>query len=191
MKRGGHFKRIKLVKHVERCRIERVRVAPHRWRRERIGRAPRASLTTTLRVPYGHGVTIDGRYNTGEGMPLPGQRVQIFAAPNNTTGAFSQIAAVTTGSNGSWTASSPPAPSEIIRAVTNGTATILPSSGQVTTIVPADVRLLRVWPHPRGVGWHVHMVGQLLGGYLPPGGALVRLRIGIGSARTTTACWST
>ena len=31
----------------------------------------------------------------------------------------------------------------------------------------------------------MHLVGQLEGGYLPPGGALVRLRIGIGAARTT------
>jgi hypothetical protein len=34
-------------------------------------------------------------------------------------------------------------------------------------------------------GGTIHIVGQLDGGYLPAGGALVRLRIGFGSAYTT------
>ena len=40
---------------------------------------------------------------------------------------------------------------------------------------------------PARVPWGgtVHLVGQLLGGYLPPGGALVRLRIGYGSTYET------
>ena len=72
-----------------------------------------------------------------QGVPLAGQPVRILAAPNNDSGAFSQVAVVTAAPNGSWTATLPPGPSRIIRAVTDGTATILPSSGQVTTIVPA------------------------------------------------------
>ena len=48
----------------------------------------------------------------------------------------------------------------------------------MTTIVPAEVRLLRVRPRRIAWGGTVHLTGQLLGGYLPPGGALVRLRIG-------------
>jgi hypothetical protein len=69
--------------------------------------------------------------------------------------------------------------------VTDGTATILPSSGQVTTIVPAELKLLRVSPRRVPWGGTVHIVAQLVGGYLPPGGALVRLRIGYGSAGLT------
>ena len=69
--------------------------------------------------------------------------------------------------------------------MTDGTATILPSSGQVTTIVPAKVKLLRVWPRRVPWGGTVHLVGQLVGGYLPPDGALVRLRIGYGSTYDT------
>jgi len=185
VKRGGHFKTVKVVKYVERCSTKRVRVAPHRWRRERICTPSQASVTTTLRVPYGQAVTISGLYTSAQGAPLAGQAVHIFAAPNNNTGSFSQIETVTTGGNGSWTAKLAPGPSEIIRAVTDGTATILPSSGQVTTIVPAHVRLLRVWPRHVAWGGTVHLVGQLLGGYLPPGGALVRLRIGYGSTYET------
>jgi hypothetical protein len=185
VKRGGHFKTIKVVKYVERCTTKRVRIAPHRWRRERICKPPQASVTTTLRVPYGRPVTISGLYTTGEGVPLAGQQVHIFAAPNNNTGAFTPVATAVTGPDGSWSAKLPPGPSEVIRAVTNGTATVLPSSGQVTTIVPADIRLLRVWPRHVAWGGTVHLVGQLLGGYLPPGGALVRLRLGYGSAYET------
>ena len=141
--------------------------------------------TRSLRVPFGQRVTIHGLYTTGQGLPLAGQAVHIFAAPDNHTGAFAPITTVMTAGDGTWTATVPPGPSRIIRAVTDGSATILPSSGQVTTIVPAEVKLLDVWPRHVPWGGTVHLVGQLVGGYLPPGGALVRLRIGIGSTRTT------
>jgi hypothetical protein len=118
-------------------------------------------------------------------VPLPGQPVQIQAAPDNGFGAFSQIANATTASDGSWTATLPPGPSRIIRAVTGGTATILPSSGQATAIVPARIRLIKVWPQHVAWGGTVHLTGQLFGGYLPPDGALVRLRIGYGSTYNT------
>jgi hypothetical protein len=42
-----------------------------------------------------------------------------------------------------------------------------------------------VWPRHVAWGGTVHLVGQLLGGYLPQGGALVRLRIGYGSTYNT------
>ena len=53
-------------------------------------------------------------------------------------------------------------------------------SAQVHVIVPAKVKLLSV--SPSWVAWAgtVRITGQLLGGYLPAGGALVRLRIGQG-----------
>ena len=185
VKRGGRFRTIKVVKYVERCSTRRVRSARHRWRVKRVCRTPRVHVTTTLRVPYGHHVTIRGLYTTAQGVPLVGQPVHILAAPNNQSGAFSEVGTVTSAANGSWSATVPAGPSRIIRAVTDGTATILPSSGQVMTIVPADVKLLRVWPRHVRWGGTVHLEGQLMGGYLPPGGALVRLRIGIGPARTT------
>ena len=185
VKRGGHVKTIEVVKLVQQCTTKRVRTGPQRWRVERICRTPQARATKTLNVPYGQPVTVHGLYTTGQGVPLGGQPVRIFAAPNNGFAPFSQVAVVTTAADGSWTATLLPGPSQIIRAVTAGTATILPSSGQVTTIVPARIRLLRVWPRHVAWGGTVHLVGQLLGGYLPPGGALVRLRIGFGSTYNT------
>ncbi len=58
-------------------------------------------------------------------------------------------------------------------------------SAQVHLIVPAEVKLLRVWPRRVPWGATVHLTGQLLGGYLPPGGALVRLRLGYRSTYNT------
>lgn len=52
-------------------------------------------------------------------------------------------------------------------------------------MVPARVDLLKVTPQRVAWGGTVRLVGQLRGGYLPRGGALVRLRIGQGSAVTT------
>jgi hypothetical protein len=185
VKRGGRLKTIRVVKYVERCSTKRVHTARHGWRRRQICRAPQVHVTKTLFVRHGHKVTLAGLYTTASGVPLAGQPVRILVAPDNNSGAFSQVAVITTGANGSWSATLPPGPSRIIRAVTDGTATLLPSSGQVTTVVPAEVKLLRVWPRHVPWGGTVHLVGQLVGGYLPPDGALVRLRIGYGSARLT------
>jgi hypothetical protein len=52
-------------------------------------------------------------------------------------------------------------------------------------IVPAKVKLVRVSPSRVPWGGTVRITGQLLGGYLPAGGALVRLRIGQGSSYQT------
>jgi hypothetical protein len=185
VKRGGHFKTVKITEYVRTCTTKRVRTGRHTWTLERTCAPPHVRLTSTLRVPYGHAVTIHGLYMTGEGVALPGQAVQILAAPKNGLGAFTQIATATTAQDGSWTATLPPGPSRIVRAVTDGTATILPSSGQATVIVPAKVRLIKVWPRHVAWGGTVHLVGQLFGGYLPPGGALVRLRIGYKSTYNT------
>jgi hypothetical protein len=55
----------------------------------------------------------------------------------------------------------------------------------VHLIVPASIRLIRLTPHRVAWGGTVRIVGQLEGGYLPSGGALVRLRIGSGSSYST------
>jgi hypothetical protein len=185
VKRGGHFKTIKTTEYIRRCTTKRVRTGPHTWKLKRTCAPQHVSVTSTLQVPYGHSVTVHGLYTTGQGVPLSGQTVHIFAAPNNGLGAFGQIATATTAGDGTWTATLAPGPSRVIRADTEGTATILPSSGQATIIVPARIRLIKVWPRHVAWGGTVHLVGQLFGGYLPAGGALVRLRIGYKSTYNT------
>jgi len=182
--RAASDSEVSLTRIVVKCTTRRVR-SKGRWRVVRNCKNAQPHPTNTLAVPYGQPVTVHGLYTTSAGVPLGGQPVQIFAAPNNGLSPFSQVAVVTTAADGSWTATLPAGPSRIVRAVTNGSATILPSSGQVTTIVPARIRLLKVWPRHVAWGGTVHLVGQLLGGYLPPGGALVRLRIGYGSTYNT------
>jgi hypothetical protein len=185
VKRGGHLDTIRVVEIAEPCTNRSVRIRPHRRRLQWRCTTPRPRLTTRLKVPYGHGVTVYGRFTTANGLPLSGQSIDISAAVDNHTDAFHEVTTATTAVDGSWTARLPPGPSRVIRAATDGTATILPASGQVRAVVPAHIKLLRVWP--RHVRWSgtVHLVGQLLGGYLPPGGALVRLRIGYGSTYNT------
>jgi hypothetical protein len=96
------------------------------------------------------------------------------------------VAWATTASNGGWSAQIPAGPSRLIEADYGGAANVEPSlSGQVTETVPAKVKLVRVVPRRVAWGKTVRITGQLVGGYLPSVGALVRLRIGLGSARTT------
>ena len=72
------------------------------------------------------------------GVPLAGQPVAILTAPDNGSNAFAQAAAVTTGPDGSWTATLPPGPSRIIEASYAGSATILPATGSATVITPGE-----------------------------------------------------
>ena len=129
VKRGGRLKTINAVKYVEQCTTKHVQTARHGRQVRRICRAPRVHVTKTLFVQYGHKVTLAGLYTTASGTPLPDQPVRILAAPDNNSGAFSQLAVVTTGPNGGWSATLTPGPSRVIRAVTGGTATILPRAG--------------------------------------------------------------
>ena len=121
-----------------------------------------------------------------DGTALGGQVVRVLTAPDNGLGHFTQAAVATTAANGSWSARLPAGPSRLVEAYYAGAATLEPSvSAQVHEVVPAKVKLLSIFP-PR-VAWAgtVRIVGQLVGGYLPPGGALVRLRIGSGSSYST------
>jgi len=133
------------------------------------------------RVPYGHATTVGGWLGTSAGAGLGGQPVEVLTAPDNGQHAFAPLGVVTTAPNGFWSADLPPGPSRLVLAVYHGGALTEPDfSGLVRTVVPAKVRLISVTPR---VPWGgtVRIVGQLEGGYLPPGGALVRLRIGQGS----------
>jgi hypothetical protein len=112
--------------------------------------------------------------------------VQILTAPDDGQGAFTPVGVATTAPDGSWSASLPPGPSRLVEASYGGGPDLEPSlSGTVQEAVPAKIKLLRVLPHRVAWGGNVRIIGQLDGGYLPPGGALVRLRIGIGQAYTT------
>jgi hypothetical protein len=146
---------------------------------------PRVIARASRRVTFGRETTVNGYLGTSAGIAIGGHTVRVLTAPDNGAGQFTQAAVVTTAANGTWTATLPPGPSRVVEAVYGGDPTTeSASSGQVRLVVPAKVKLLSVI---RRVGWGgtVRITGQLLGGYLPPGGALVRLRIGQGRSYQT------
>jgi hypothetical protein len=161
----------RLVKH---SRIVRVVLAPH------------AVSKPTRTVAHGRATTVSGYLGLLNGTPLAGRTVRVLAAADDGRQQFTPFATVTTGANGAWTTSVPAGPSRLIEAVYGGDGTEEPTvSAPVKLTVPAKIRLLRV---TRRVPWGgtVRIVGQLYGGYLPPGGALVRLRYGFGRRARAT-----
>ena len=152
----------------------------------RVVLTPRLVGSTTRRVRFGHGTTVSGWLGTGDGTALGGEVVRVLTASDNGLGQFSQAAVVTTAANGGWSAALPPGPSRLVEAIYDGGPTTEASqSAQVHLVVPAKVKLLSVSPRRVAWGGTVRITGQLLGGYLPAGGALVRLRIGQGSSYQT------
>jgi hypothetical protein len=197
VKRRAHVKIRKVVKCHPRTEIKRVavrvRVRRHgktvtviRHKRERVVLPPHLKYSTKLRVGHGKPARVSGWLGTYAGVALGGQAVTILTAPNNGLGQFAPAATATTAADGTWTAALAAGPSRLIGAAYGGgPSTEASTSGQIVLSVPARVKLLRASPAKIPWGGTVHLVGQLVGGYLPPGGALVRLRIGEGSAQTT------
>ena len=168
VRRHGHLVKVKRIK------IVRV-VVP-----------PRVIARTSRAVAFGRGTTVNGYLGTSAGIAIGGHTVRVLTAPDNGGGQFTQAAVVTTAANGTWTATLP------ARTVTDrrGGLRRRPDDGG---------RFLRAGPCDRAgqseaaqrlatrVAWGgtVRITGQLFGGYIPPGGALVRLRIGQGSTYQT------
>jgi hypothetical protein len=199
--RGGRSVRVhraaktRLV-HVRRChvRTQRRRVAiwitvrrhGHKVRiREhklvRVVLRPHRVISTRKFVRHGHGTTVSGWLGTAAGVALGGQTVNVLTAPQDGRSGFSLAATVMSGADGGWTARIPAGPSRLITATFGGGPTTQASfAAPVQMLVPAKVKLLRVSPRQVAWGGTVRLTGQLAGGYLPPGGALVRLRIGLG-----------
>ena len=104
-------------------------------------------------------MTLHGVLMSSAGLPLAGQPVAILTAPDNGSNAFTQAAAVTTGPDGSWTATLPPGPSRIIEASYPGSPTILPATGYATVITPAKIKLTSVTPDRTPWGSTVRITG--------------------------------
>ncbi len=172
-------------------RLVRVTVVRHGrkvavWRARRVVLLPHLVQRSSTRVGFGKATTVSGWLGLTDGVPLGGRTVQILTAPDNGLLQFSSATTVQTSPEGLWTAEINPGPSRLIEAVYAGDATTEPAtSAPVTLTVPAKVELLRITPRRVPWGGTVRISGRVLGGYLPPSGALLRLRIGLGSAVTT------
>jgi hypothetical protein len=166
-------------RHGKRVRVKRREVV-------RVILLPHIVNHTSRRVAHARATTVNGWLGTTSGIALSGQEVEVLAAPANGSSAFKSVATATTSASGTWSAKLPPGPSRTLEAVYRGSGEALPSlSGTVSEIVAAKVLLLHVKPRKLAWGGTVRLAGQLKGGYLPGGGALVRLRIGEGAAVTT------
>jgi hypothetical protein len=161
-----------------------IRVKRHRI--IRVVELPRLVFHSTRRIGHGKSTTVSGWLGMPDGTALAGQAVLVMTAADDGVGQFSEAALTTTASNGLWSTKLPAGPSRLVEAVYEGAATLEPStSAQIRLLVPAKVRLISIWPPQVAWGGTIRIVGQLVGGFLPPGGALVRLRIGLGSSYTT------
>ena len=163
---------------------KKVRVKRHET--IRVVELPHLVMRSSKRVGHGRRTTVSGWLGLPDGTALAGQVLALLTAPDDGLGRFTQAAIATTAANGSWSASLPPGPSRLVEAYYAGGSTLEPSvSAQVHVIVPARVKLITLTPRRVAWGGTVRITGQLLGGYLPPGGALVRLRIGQGRSFQT------
>ena len=137
-------------------------------------------------VRHGKATTVNGWLGTTSGVALGGQTVDVLTAADNGRGKFRLAAVTTTAAKGGWSAHLPAGPSRLVTAAYAGGPTTEGSiAAPVHLVVPAKVKLISVSPRRVAWGGTVRLVGQLKGGYLPAGGALVRLRIGLGSSVTT------
>ena len=194
VRRPAHTKLVKVMRCHPRTTLRRVtvwvtvrrqgrKVRVKRTELERVVLTPHVVNSTSRRVPYGHGTTVNGWLGTDAGIALGGQTVSVLTAPDNGLGQFTAATTVTTVANGSWSASLPPGPSRLVEAVYGGSPTTEPSSSpDVLMAVPAK---LRVKIKPARVSWGKRVVisGQILGGYIPANqrevSQLLRLRIGV------------
>ncbi len=198
VRRGGRRVKVRkpahtVVRSVKRCSLRTIRVKTTVWvtvirhgRKVRVKRTryirsvlpPRAVSSASARIAFGHGAPVEGWLGTAALSALGGQQVIVLAAPDNGQGAFQRIATTTTNSDGFWVAQLPPGPSRIVEAVYPGSGTLAATaSSQITVTVPARLGL-RIRPRHARWGGTIRISGSVLGGYVPPDGELVLLRIG-------------
>ena len=163
---------------------KKVRVKRHET--IKVVELPHVVMHSSKAVGHGRPTTVSGWLGIPDGTALGGQVVHVLSAPDNGLGHLTLAAVATTAPNGAWTARLPAGPSRLVEAYYAGAPTFEPSvSAQVHEVVPAKVKLVSIWPPRVAWGGTVRITGQLVGGYLPSGGALVRLRIGQGASYQT------
>jgi hypothetical protein len=168
-----------VIRHGKKVRVKRHQTI-------RVVELPHVVMHDSKRIAHGKATTVSGWLGMPDGTALGGQMVHVLTAPDNGLGHFTVTAVATTAANGTWSARLPAGPSRLVEASYAGAPTLEPSvSAQVHVIVPAKMKLLTVSPRRVAWGGTVRITGQLVGGYLPPGGALVRLRIGQGRSYQT------
>jgi hypothetical protein len=155
----------------------RVRYAGH-WYTESVVVLPHKVKRTSVRAAYGSPVTINGWLGTTAGNALGDRTVRVMAAPALAGGAYKTVASAVTRANGSWTTLLPAGPSRAVKVVYGGSGTVEPATSELVHVaVPASLRL-GLSTHSTEWGRTIEISGTLRGGFVPPDGELVSLRIG-------------
>jgi hypothetical protein len=182
----GHRVRVRLPAELRTVKIQRchprvvlVRHRAHgRTHLQRIVLLPHAVERSGERVGFGKATFVSGWLGTAQGNALAGQAVQVLAAPDDAQGRFRRIATATTASDGTWTARVPNGPSRILRAFYGGSPTVEPSASGIAHVSVPAAPQLGVRPRVAHWGHTIRITGKLLGGFIPPRGELVVLKIG-------------
>jgi hypothetical protein len=190
VRRHGRVIRVKTIKkRVIKCHpkvVMRKICRKRHCRRQRVAEIPHVVQVSEKRVGYGKRATVSGWLGTASGVALAGEPVAVMTAPYNGDDHFTQAATALTTANGTWSATLPAGESRLVVAQYGGSSTVAPAtSAELLLVVRASIGLVGITPRRVAWGGTIHIHGRLSGGWLPPAGELVRLRIGYGNAATT------
>jgi hypothetical protein len=147
-------------------------------RREAVSKA-------TLELAHGKRAASSGRLTTGQGVAIAGAPI-VVEAQARTGGAFVHLGVTRTDAQGLFRFKIPSGPSRTVRYRYDGTNTVKPAEGRLTTKVRAAARL-KVSRRRLLNGQAVRFTGRLLGKPIPAGGKLVALQARVGREWRTFA----
>lgn len=182
----GHSVRVWVPAQTRRVRIEhchpRIRIVTVNRNgqtvRQRVVELPHRVSGSRARLRFGARPTISGWLGRPNGDALAGQPVEVMAAPANGSGHFRLVRTVRTAGNGTWAARLRAGPSRVIEAIYSGNSQSAPTISNAARVNVRARPLLRVEPRHTHWGDTIRISGGLRGGYIPPSGELVVLKIG-------------
>jgi hypothetical protein len=147
---------------------------------------PAARLLARSHIRFGQRARVSVQLKDARGTPIPDAEVLVSQLPLSDGASFSPVAAVRTSSNGKFSYLVEPGASRTLRFRYPGTATVMPTSQDVTLLVPASTTL--------GVdqrfalnGQKVTFSGRLRGKAIPRDGKLIELQAYVRSRWRTFA----
>jgi hypothetical protein len=135
------------------------------------------TFTTTLSKSR---ETLGGHLRDHAGVPIKNAQVQLLEQPQAAGASMTHVATVTTSADGSWRITVPPGPSRLLRVAYY--SHLLDATPAAALAFREQVKATASIRAPRRVrvGQEFTFTGQLLGGYIPPGGEAVQLEIFFG-----------
>lgn len=167
-------------------KLRRVRRHARNERRWLTTCTTRTLLSDVAHRAHGKGATVSGWFASVDGAPLGNALVNIMAASDNGSYAWTTAATATTSATGTWQATLPAGPSRLVEAVyAGGPLTEPAASAVIRLIVPAKIAVSIT---PRSAPWRgsITIRGHLIGGYVPADGVALRLLIRYRGARQPT-----